>query len=106
MLTSRALMRWISLMAGVVSVACAGPVTALAPDGGGSIPRLGRRVPAVGGDISDVITTTCGNSPVVVLSVIVCEWELPGPEAQAVAMATGPRGVRRSMTRRLAPRTT
>jgi hypothetical protein len=83
MLTSRAVKGWISVMVGVVGVACASPVTALGPDGGGSIPRLGRRVPAVGDDISDVITTTCGNSPVVVLSVIVCEWEVPEPETQS-----------------------
>src|SRR5688500_18905456 len=100
MATSRALKRWIPVMVGVVGLAI--PVTASAnPDGGGSIPRLGRRVPGAGGDISDVITTTCGNSPIILLSVVVCEWELPGPEAQAVAMATGPRGVRRSTARRL-----
>jgi hypothetical protein len=105
MATSRALRRWISVVVGVVGLAI--PVTASAnSDGGGSIPRLGRRVPAVGDDINDVITTTCGNSPVIVLAVIVCEWELPGREAQAEAMATGPRGVRRSMSRRLAPRAT
>jgi hypothetical protein len=52
---------------------------AAAPLSGHTIPGVVGSVPAVGGSIGDVITTTCGDSPVIVLSVIVCRLELPEP---------------------------
>ena len=81
MLALRALNRWAAVMAGVVALTFAAPFAGFgSPAGGastpaaeGSIPALAGTVPAVGGSIGDVITTTCGNSAVIVLSVIVCE---------------------------------
>ena len=66
----RALKRSVKLAAAVAGMTCA-----IAAEG--SVPRLGRSLPAVGGNVGDVITTTCGNSPVIVLAVVVCDTELP-----------------------------
>jgi hypothetical protein len=63
----RALKRRTGLMAGVVALTFAAPLA------GFGTPAAGHSGPAVGGSIGDVITTTCGNSAVIVLSVIVCE---------------------------------
>jgi hypothetical protein len=54
---------------------------AAAPLSGHTIPGVVGTVPALGGSIGNVITTTCGDSPVIVLSVIVCQLELPEPRA-------------------------
>ncbi|HEY4408270.1 MAG TPA: hypothetical protein VGO87_00185 [Acidimicrobiia bacterium] len=62
----RALKRRIPLTAGVVALAFAGFAVPAA-----------RAVPPVGRTIGNVITTTCGDSPVIVLSVIVCQLQLP-----------------------------
>ena len=73
----RALKRCVPVTAGVVALTLAGPAALAEPAPGGTIPRLGRTVPAVGGNIGDVFTTTCGNSAVIVLAVVVCEAQLP-----------------------------
>jgi hypothetical protein len=78
----RALKRLSPVPVGLLALACAAPAAAVAsPSREGSIPRIGRSIPAVGGNVGDVITTTCGDSPVIVLSVIVCQLELPAPGA-------------------------
>jgi hypothetical protein len=78
----RALKRWSPALAGLVALSFAAPAVAVAtPSREGSIPKIGRSLPAVGGNVGDVITTTCGDSPVIVLSVIVCQLELPAPGA-------------------------
>jgi hypothetical protein len=63
----RALKRRIPQTAGVVALAFAGF----------AVPAARAGVPPVGRTIGDVITTTCGDSPVIVLSVIVCQLQLP-----------------------------
>jgi hypothetical protein len=62
----RALKRRIPITAGLVALTFAGF----------AVPA-GAAVPPVGKTIGDVITTTCGDSPVIVLSVIVCQLQLP-----------------------------
>jgi hypothetical protein len=93
----RALKRCIPLTAGVVALAFAAPAAK------GTIPRLGRSIPAVGGDVGDVITTTCGNSPVIILAVIVCQAELPGHGATAPVLIAVRRGARPSVRPSPAP---
>lgn len=72
----RALRRRIPITAGLVALAFAGFAG----------PAAGAAIPPVGKTIGDVITTTCGDSPVIVLSVIVCQLQLPAstPPGSAV----------------------
>jgi hypothetical protein len=82
----RALKRPIAVMAGVVALT-------FAPLAGWATPAAGAGTPPAAGTIGDVITTTCGNSPIMILSVVVCQLVPPN------AMATGPRAVRRGAPR-------
>ena len=77
----RTLQRRTGLLAGVLALTYAAPLAgffgtpqaaAATPLPGGSIPGMVGSVPAVGGNIGDVITTTCGNGAIIVLSFIVC----------------------------------
>lgn len=81
----RAPKRRIPLMLAAAALAFAAPFAGFgSPQAGASplppgptIPGVVGSVPAVGGSVGDVITTTCGDSSVIVLSVIVCRLELP-----------------------------
>jgi hypothetical protein len=82
MQTLRLLSRLIAVMAGVVAALAlfwfgTSPAGATTP-AGRTIPGVVGSLPG-GGNVGDVITTTCGDSPVIVLSVIVCQLELPAP---------------------------
>ena len=67
----RALKRRLGPTAGAVALTLAAPVA------GFGTPAAGASTPPVVGTIGDLITTTCGNSPVLILSVVVCQYVAP-----------------------------
>jgi hypothetical protein len=80
----RALKRPIPVLAGAIALT-------FAPFAGSGTPAAGADTPPAAGTIGNVITTTCGNSPIMVLSVVVCQLVSP----TSSPAATGPRAVRR-----------
>jgi hypothetical protein len=75
-----------------IAVAVGAAALTIAPLAGFGTPAALADTPPGVGTIGDVITTTCGNSPIMILSVVVCQYVAP----KSTAMATGPRTVRRA----------